>query len=254
MTSPFRPLSITARMSPPVHALGPYAAGAELLSITDQIRAAEDGASLQRAVDHLLHPEHGALEPVREALEEAGEQVNDLDDDAYALADRFDFASEFISSAQSELVDSEAELRRVGASSTSYAAARTVRDHRGAALATSPAANQAKVSSASSSQPAPLTTTGHPPRAATPPTVTPAALFAVGHQYGARHRSTHPSKTTHPKGQTCPSTTPASARPSMRQCSTTSGSPTEARQRTPTSRCRSGTCPALAPIRTRSEA
>ncbi|WP_241965393.1 hypothetical protein [Streptomyces sp. MH60] len=50
----------TARMSPPVHALGPYAAGAELLSITDQIRAAEDGASLQRAVDHLLHPEHGA--------------------------------------------------------------------------------------------------------------------------------------------------------------------------------------------------
>ncbi|MFE5395959.1 hypothetical protein ACFQ9U_15575 [Streptomyces sp. NPDC056568] len=68
----------TARMSPPVHALGPYAAGAELLSITDQIRAAEDGASLQAAVDHLLHPEHGALERVREALEAAGEQVNDF--------------------------------------------------------------------------------------------------------------------------------------------------------------------------------
>ncbi|MFH8398885.1 hypothetical protein ACH4E9_15790 [Streptomyces anulatus] len=158
----------TARMSPPVHALGPYAAGAELLSITDQIRAAEDGASLQRAVDHLLHPEHGALERVREALEAAGEQVNDLDDDAYALADRFGFASEFVSSAQSELVDSEAELRRVGAASTSYSAAQNVRDHRDAALATSPAANQAKVSSASSSQTAPLTTTGHPPRAATP--------------------------------------------------------------------------------------
>ncbi|MGG8652141.1 hypothetical protein ACQ874_22215 [Streptomyces lividans] len=158
----------TARISPPVHALGPYTAGAELLSITDQIRAAEDGASLQRAVDHLLHPEHGALERVREALEAAGEQVNDLDEDAYALADRFGFASEFVSSAQSELVDSEAELRHVGAASTSYSAARTVRDHRGAALATSPAANQAKVSSASSSQTAPLTTTGHPPRAATP--------------------------------------------------------------------------------------
>ncbi|MEV0019433.1 hypothetical protein [Streptomyces tendae] len=158
----------TARMSPPVHALGPYAAGAELLSITDQIRAAEDGASLQRAVDHLLHPEHGALERVREALEAAGEQVNDLDEDAYALADRFGFASEFVSSAQSELFDSEAELRRVGAASTSYSPAPTVRDHRGAALATSPAANQAKVSSASSSPSAPCSATGHPPRASTP--------------------------------------------------------------------------------------
>ncbi|WP_326625035.1 MULTISPECIES: hypothetical protein [unclassified Streptomyces] len=146
---------------------GPYAAGAELLSITDQIRAAEDGASLQRAVDHLLHPEHGALERVREALEAAGEQVNDLDDEACALADRFGFASEFISSAQSELVDSEAELRRIDTAPESYPA-RTVRDHRGAALATSPAANQAKVSSVSSSQTAPLTTTSHPPRASAP--------------------------------------------------------------------------------------
>ncbi|NHI05745.1 hypothetical protein STPH2_1108 [Streptomyces sp. KO7888] len=151
-----------------MHAPGPYAAGAELLSITDQIREAEDGASLLRAVDHLVHPEHGALERVREALEAAGEQVNDLDEDAYALADRFGFASEFVSSAQSELVDSEAELRRVGTASTSYAAARTVRDHRGAALATSPAANQAKVSSASSSPSAPCSATGHPPRASTP--------------------------------------------------------------------------------------
>ncbi|WP_327272312.1 hypothetical protein OG609_08925 [Streptomyces sp. NBC_01224] len=158
----------TARMSPPVHALGPYAAGAEHLSITDRIRAAVDGASLQRAVDHLVHPEHGALERVREALKTAGEKVTDLDDEAYALADRFGFASEFVSSAQSELVDSEAELRRVGTASTSHSAARTVRDHRGAALTTSPAANQAKVSSTSSSQTAPLTTPGHPPRASTP--------------------------------------------------------------------------------------
>ncbi|WP_372352353.1 hypothetical protein [Streptomyces sp. KL116D] len=153
----------------PRKTLGPYAAGAELLRITDQIRAAEDGASLQRAVDHLLHPEHGALERVREALEAAGEQVNDLDDEAHALADRFGFASEFVNSAQSELVDSEVELRRVGTPSESYSAARTVRDHRGAALATSPAAEQAKVSSASSSQPAPLTITGHTPRAGTSP-------------------------------------------------------------------------------------
>ncbi|WP_433855462.1 hypothetical protein [Streptomyces kronopolitis] len=37
----------TARMSPPVPALGSYAAAAELLRITDQIRAAENGADLQ---------------------------------------------------------------------------------------------------------------------------------------------------------------------------------------------------------------
>ncbi|MFJ9139048.1 hypothetical protein ACIRRT_38915 [Streptomyces sp. NPDC102256] len=161
-------VTLSPSLETPRKTLGPYAAGAELLSITDRIRAAEDGASLQRAVDHLLHPEQGALERVREALEAAGEQVNDLDDEAYALADRFGFASEFVSSAQSELVDSEAELCRVGTASTSYAAARTVRDHRGAALATSPAANQAKVSSASTSQTAPLSTSGHPPRASTP--------------------------------------------------------------------------------------
>ncbi|MFJ4886165.1 hypothetical protein [Streptomyces sp. NPDC088731] len=161
-------VTLPPSLETPRKTLGPYAAGAELLSITDQIRAAEDGASLQRAVDHLLHPEHGALERVREALEAAGEQVNDLDDDAYALADRFGFASEFVSSAQSELVESEAELRRVGTASTSRSAAQTVRDHRGAALATSPAADQAKVSSASASQTAPLTTSGHPPRASAP--------------------------------------------------------------------------------------
>ncbi|WP_406341352.1 hypothetical protein [Streptomyces sp. NBC_01578] len=158
----------TARMSPPVHALGPYAAGAELLRITDRIRAAEDGAGLRQAVDHLLHPEHGALERVREALEAAGEQVNDLDEEAYALADRFAFASEFVSSAQSELVDSEAELRRVGTASEDHTAARTVRDHRGAALATSPAAAKAKVSSAPGSETAHLNATGHPPRASGP--------------------------------------------------------------------------------------
>ncbi|QHY98919.1 hypothetical protein SSPS47_27835 [Streptomyces sp. S4.7] len=161
-------VTLPPSLETPRKTLGPYTAGAELLSITDQIRAAEDGASLQRAVDHLLHPEHGALERVREALEAAGEQVNDLDDDAYALADRFGFAAEFVSSAQSELVDSEAELRRVGTASTSYSAARTVRDHRGAALATSPAADQAKVSSASTSPTVPLTTSGHPPRASAP--------------------------------------------------------------------------------------
>ncbi|MGW9115467.1 hypothetical protein ACWGRV_02305 [Streptomyces sp. NPDC055663] len=139
-----------ARMSTPVPALGPYAAGAELLQITDRIRSAENGADLQRAVDPLLHPEHGALERVREALEAAGEHINDLDDEAYALADRFGFAAEFVSSAQSELVDSQAELRRVGNTQQPQTKTRTrspkLPDHRDAALATSPAVAKVKVS------------------------------------------------------------------------------------------------------------
>ncbi|MGW4290420.1 hypothetical protein ACWEIK_26205 [Streptomyces sp. NPDC004673] len=132
----------TARMSPPVHPLGLYTAGAELLQITDRIRAAETSTDLRRAVDHLFHPEHGALERVREALEAAGEQVNDLDDELYALADRFSFASEFVSSAHSELIDVEAELRRVGDAQQIRTETHSPRltEHRGAALATSPAA------------------------------------------------------------------------------------------------------------------
>ncbi|WP_255306192.1 hypothetical protein [Streptomyces sp. Wb2n-11] len=138
-------------MSTPAHPLGPYAAGSELLQITDRIRSAENGAALQQAVDHLLHPEHGALERVREALEAAGEQINDLDDEAYALANRFGFASEFVSSAQSELVGSEVELRRVGNAQQPQTETRThapkLPDHR-TALATSLAAAKAKVSPA----------------------------------------------------------------------------------------------------------
>ncbi|MBT2506963.1 hypothetical protein J7I98_13895 [Streptomyces sp. ISL-98] len=142
----------TAQMATPANPLGPYIAGAELLRLTDQIRSAENGEDLRRAVDHLLHAEHGALERVREALEVAGEQITDLDDEAYQLADRFGFAAEFVSSAQSELVDSEAELRRVGHAQQPPTETRThsprLPDPRSAALATSPAAAKAKVSSA----------------------------------------------------------------------------------------------------------
>ncbi|MFE9826705.1 hypothetical protein ACFYSH_32040 [Streptomyces sp. NPDC005791] len=156
----------TARTSPPAHPLGPYTAGAELLQITDRIRAAQNGADLQHAVYHLLHPEHGALERVREALEAAGEQVNGLDEEAYALADRFAFASEFVSSAQSELVDSETELRRVGTSSESRTTARTrssaLPDHRDAALATSPAVAKAKVASFPGVEATNSSTAAHP--------------------------------------------------------------------------------------------
>ncbi|MEU9319573.1 hypothetical protein [Streptomyces sp. NPDC048295] len=158
----------TARMSPPIPVLGPYAAGAELLQITDRIRAAEDGADLQRAVDHLLHPKHGVLERAREALEAAGQQIYDLDDEAYNLADRFDIAAEFLSAAQSELISSEDELLHIGTASDSRTEARTrssaLSDQRGAALATSPAAAKTKVSSAPGSETAPPNTAVHPSR------------------------------------------------------------------------------------------
>lgn len=131
--------------------LGPYTAGTELLQLTDQIRSAETGEDLRRTVDHLLHPEHGALERVREALETAGEQITDLDDEAYQLADRFGFAAEFVSSAQSQLGYSEAELRRVGTAQLPQYEARTYsprfHDSRNAALATSPVADRGRVSS-----------------------------------------------------------------------------------------------------------
>jgi hypothetical protein len=142
----------SGRTATPANPLGPYIAGAELLRLTDQIRSAENGDDLRRAVDHLLHPEHGALERVREALEAASEQITDLDDEAYQLADRFGFAAEFVSSAQSELHDSEVELLGVGRTQEPQAEARKqfprLPDPRAAALATSPAAAKAKVSSA----------------------------------------------------------------------------------------------------------
>ncbi|MFE3737783.1 hypothetical protein [Streptomyces sp. NPDC059134] len=135
----------------PANPLGPYTAGAELLRLTDQIRSAENGDDLRQAVDHLLHPEHGALERVREALEAAGEQITDLDDEAYQLADRFGFAAEFVSSAQSELHDSHVELLGIGGTQQPQAEARNqspgLPGPQAAALATSPAAAMAKVSS-----------------------------------------------------------------------------------------------------------
>ncbi|MFD8916028.1 hypothetical protein [Streptomyces sp. NPDC059575] len=158
--------SLDERMSPPTRPLGPYAVGAELLRITDQIRAAESGADLQRAVDHLLHPEHGALERVREALEAAGQQIYDLDDEAYDLAYRFDYASEYVSGAQNELVNSQARLHRVGNASERHNEAQTrsstLPDHRDAARATSPAAAKAKVPSSPSAEVAQPKRSAHP--------------------------------------------------------------------------------------------
>ncbi|WP_234331987.1 hypothetical protein [Streptomyces sp. NRRL S-87] len=155
-----------ARMSTPADPVGHYAAGASLLQITDRIRSAENGADLQRAVDQLLHPEHGALERVREALEAAGDHINDLDDEAYGLAGRFGFAADFVVSAQSELVDSQDELRRVGAPSRSQPRPGTrssdLSVSQSAALAVSPAAARAH---AGTGVPSPAT----PPQSAARP-------------------------------------------------------------------------------------
>ncbi|MFI2116702.1 hypothetical protein ACH489_19755 [Streptomyces rubiginosohelvolus] len=129
--------------------LGPYTAGSELLRLTDQIRSAENGADLKQALDHLLDPEHGALERIREALETAGEQITDLDDEAFQLADRFGFAADFVSSAMSELSDSDDELLGVGHAQQpeSQTRSRWLPHIRGAALGASPAAARAQVSS-----------------------------------------------------------------------------------------------------------
>ena len=139
----------TTQTSTATNPLGPYTAGAELLRLTERIRSAENGADLLQAVDHLLHPEHGALERVREALEAAGEQITNLDDEAYQLADRFDVAAEFVSAAQLELVGSDSELGRIGDAQQSRTEAwersSAFSSPRNAALAASPTA--AKVTS-----------------------------------------------------------------------------------------------------------
>jgi hypothetical protein len=99
----------------PGEVLGPYRAGAELLAVTDRIKGAGSGAELGAALEHLVHPEHGAVERLREALEAAGEQVTDLDDGAYELADRLGAAADIITWAQDELILVENELRAIGA-------------------------------------------------------------------------------------------------------------------------------------------
>lgn len=129
------------------------AVGDQVLALTDRIRGAESGAELADTVDHLLDPEHGVLERVREALEAAGEQITDLDDEAYQLGDRFGFAAEFITAAQSDLVGSDGELRRTAVPAQERAAARpaAVHESRSAALSTSPAATQASAARKTSS-------------------------------------------------------------------------------------------------------
>ncbi|WP_399094142.1 hypothetical protein ACGH2B_25050 [Streptomyces sp. BBFR2] len=160
------------RTATPALPLGPYTAGAELLRITDQIRSAENGEDLRHAVDHLLHPEHGALERAREALEAAGEQINDLDDSVYRVADQFGVAAELVSAAQSELIEYDVALGRINSAQqarvTTRARSAPPPDSRSAALSPSPAAAKAKVSptpGAGGAAPA-----VHPPQAPEPRT------------------------------------------------------------------------------------
>ena len=147
--------------------LGRYVASGEVVRLTDRIKTAENGAELREVVDHLLHPEHGVLERVREALEAAGEQVTDLDVEAYGLADRFGFASEFLTAAQGELLNTNDDLSRVGSAPQGQSEVLPRRDGPAvqAALATSPAAEKATTSSTPSAPSPPAGATVAAPQA-----------------------------------------------------------------------------------------
>lgn len=139
------PFLDTARASTTVRPLEHFAAGAALVQSTDAIRAAEDGASLREVAEQLLHPEHGALERLREALEATGEHINDLDADAYELADRFRDAADVVSTAHAELRWYENELTSVGAASEPSVQMEDRSFVQRAAVAVSPAAAKAEV-------------------------------------------------------------------------------------------------------------
>jgi hypothetical protein len=106
-----------------------------LLDLTDRIRAARTGTELRACVEQLVHPDHGVLERVREALEAVGEQVTDLDEDAHQLGDRFAIASEFVTAAEGELAGAIQEVARIAGTGPAPGQGAT----RNAALSTSPA-------------------------------------------------------------------------------------------------------------------
>ncbi|MFE6719393.1 hypothetical protein ACFVDU_17660 [Streptomyces albidoflavus] len=139
----------TAPVSTPADSFGPYTAGAAVAQITERIGAAENGAEFRQAVDHLLHPEYGVMECLREALEVAGDHVSDLDQDAYEVADQFVYAAENVSSAHTGLIETDEALRRVGDQDhprlTASAPAPGSSVARQAALAPSPAATRSAV-------------------------------------------------------------------------------------------------------------
>jgi len=153
----------TSRITTPTDPHGVYLAGAQVLQLTDQIKGAATPAAALHAVDQLLNRTDGVLVRLGEALEATGEQITDLDSDAYPLADRFAVASEFISAAEGELIGALEELRALdhsgqvrGDSHQAKAAAYDATAVISAAQAASPAATRAAaLSSAAPASPAP---------------------------------------------------------------------------------------------------
>lgn len=133
-------------ITPPSTGTAPSVIGDHLLRLTDQIRGARTGTELGEAVGQLLHPEYGAMERLREALEAASEQITDIDDEAHTLADRFAVAAEFVSAAESELWGVGRDLQQISASEPYQPSAQVPGVQPAAheaALARSPAAAQA---------------------------------------------------------------------------------------------------------------
>jgi hypothetical protein len=135
----------------------------QLLGLTDRIRAARTGPELRACVEQLVHPDHGVLERVREALEAAGEQVTDLDEDVYRLGDRFAIASDFVTAAEGELAGAIQEVARIAGPGPGPAPGQG--STRKAALSTSPA---------TTSSPAPPPSAPQAPPSADPAQPSPA--------------------------------------------------------------------------------
>jgi hypothetical protein len=159
----------TVRLDPALAAPDPAPSGRlslddQLLDLTDRIRAARTGSELRACVEQLVDPDQGVLGRVREALEAAGEQVTDLDEEAYRLGDRFAVASEFVTAAEGELTGAIQEVARIGGPGHTP-------DHgvtRKAALAASPAAAGSPAPAAVGPEVPPNTQPAAPPSPSSP--------------------------------------------------------------------------------------
>ncbi|MFE7124911.1 hypothetical protein [Streptomyces sp. NPDC057617] len=135
----------SGRLTTPTDPYGAYVAGGQILRLTDHIRGAANAAEAAHAVDQLLDPADGVLVRLQEALEAAGEQVTDFDDEAWELADRLTAAAEQLTTVGEELAGTAAEIRILDSppqwesSDRSRSAARSGVPVAGAARATSPA-------------------------------------------------------------------------------------------------------------------
>ncbi|MFI9274003.1 hypothetical protein ACIGXM_25340 [Kitasatospora sp. NPDC052896] len=106
-----------SRLTTPTDPHGLHVVGGQILRLTDQIRGAANARAAANALDQLLDPADGVLVRLQEAMEAAAEQISDLDDDAYELADRFTAASEQLTSISEELTGAADEVRALDQSS-----------------------------------------------------------------------------------------------------------------------------------------